>query len=316
MGAAALWAVGGPARASAYPAKPVTIVVPFSAGGTTDIVARVTAEKLSAYLGAPFAVENRAGKGGNPGCESVALAAPDGYTLLVGTAGTHAINAALYMQLSFDPSTSFCPISLLVSVPNVLVVPAQSPHQSARDLVREMKAKKQGIAIGSAGIGTSLHLSGVLLNRMTGTEHRHVAYPGSLPMVADLLAGKFDAAFDNLPSALPLIRSGKLRALAIAAPKAAIQLPDVPTMEFALGLRNFDTSTWFALYAPSNTPPAVLDALSTAAMSSMKDRATKAQLVAAGCDVVGSDARQLEKHMQFERQKWAALVVASGAKLD
>jgi tripartite-type tricarboxylate transporter receptor subunit TctC len=307
---------GGQAMAQSYPAKPVRLVVPFPPGGTTDIVARLIGEKLTAQLGQPFVIDNRAGAGGNVGAEMVAKAPADGYTLLMGTVGTHAINKFLYKKLAFDPVASFAPVSLVVSVPNVLVVPVNSPFQTAKELLAAAKAKPGGLSMGSAGNGTSLHLSGVLLSKMTGVANQHVPYRGSGPVLTDLMGGQIDYAFDNLPSAMPLIRAGKLRALAVTSLKPSPLLPDVPTMDEAMGLRHFDTSSWFALYAPAHTPEPIVNQLARAVSTATKDRATYAQLVNAGCNVVGSDPRQLEKHMQFEMQKWSALVFASGAKLD
>jgi tripartite-type tricarboxylate transporter receptor subunit TctC len=308
--------LGTPAMAEAYPSKPVKLVVPFPPGGTTDIVARLIGEKLTAQLGQPFVIDNRAGAGGNVGADLVAKAPADGYTLLMGTVGTHAINKFLYKKLAFDPVASFAPVSLVVTVANVLVVPANSPFKTAKELLAAAKAKPGGLSMGSAGNGTSLHLSGVLLSKMTGVANQHVPYRGSGPVLTDLMGGQIDYAFDNLPSALPLIRAGKLRALAVTSLKPSPLLPDVPTMDVAMGLSSFDTSSWFALYAPAHTPEAVVNQLAQAVSTATKDRATYAQLINAGCNIVGGEPRQLEKYMQLEMQKWSALVFASGAKLD
>jgi len=260
--AVVLAALSPVAAAQNYPTKPIRLVVPFPAGGTTDILARAAAQKLSEALGQQVVVDNRPGAGGNIGADIVAKSAPDGYTLLMGTVGTHAINPSLYTKMPYDHFKDFVPVVLVAGVPNVLVVTPSLPVNSVQDLIKLAKEKPGQINFASSGSGTSIHLSGELFKTMTGVEMTHVPYKGSSPALTDLMGGQVQLMFDNLPSALPQIKGGKLRAIAVTSTKRAPALPDIPTMAES-GLPGFEASSWFGVLAPAGTPPAVVTRINT-----------------------------------------------------
>ncbi len=243
-----------------WPSKPVRIVVPFAAGGTTDLLARALAPELQRAFGQPFVIDNKPGAGGNNGATEVARAAPDGHTLLMGTVGTHAINAALYPKMPFDHVKDFAPITLVAGVPNVLVVSLPTAEkygiQTVADLIKVARSNPGKLNMASSGNGTSIHLAGELFKSMTGTFMLHIPYRGSGPALIDLIGGNMDLMFDNLPSALPHIKSGKLKALAVTSATRSAALPDVPTIAEAGGpaLKGYDASSWFGLLAPAGTP--------------------------------------------------------------
>src|SRR5499427_9104623 len=257
---AALVAVAACASAQNYPNKPIRLVVPFPAAGTTDILAREVGQRLSVTLGQPVVIDNRPGAGGNIGADVVAKSAPDGYTLLMGTVGTHAINPALYPKMPYDHVKDFAPITLCARVPNVLVLNPASAQKyqvaSVSDLVRAAKANPGKLNVASSGNGTSIHLSAELFKSMTGTYMTHLPYRGSGPALIDLLGGSVDLMFDNLPSSLPHIKAGKLKALAVTSAVRSSVLPDLPTIAEAGGapLKGFEASSWFGLLAPAGTP--------------------------------------------------------------
>ena len=242
---------------SSWPSKPVKIVVPFAPGGTTDILARAMAPELSKAFGQPFVVENRTGAGGNIGADMVAKAAPDGYTLLMGTVGTHGINKALYEKMPFDPIKDFAPITLVAGVPNVMVMNAEKARtlgiNSVADFISYAKAHPGKLNMASSGNGTSIHLAGELFKSMSGTYMVHFPYRGSGPALLDLIGGSMDVMFDNLPSALPQIKGGKLKAFAVTSAQRSTALPDIPTIEQAGNLKGYDASSWFGLLAPAGT---------------------------------------------------------------
>jgi tripartite-type tricarboxylate transporter receptor subunit TctC len=242
---------------SGYPGKPVRLVVPFPAGGTTDILARAVAQKLSEAWGQSVVVDNRPGAGGNIGSELVARAAPDGYTLLMGTVGTHAINASLYSKMPYDHVKDFAPVILVAGVPNVLVVNPSVPVNSVPELIAYLKANPGKVNFASSGSGTSIHLSGELFKVMTGVQMTHVPYKGSAPALTDLVGGQVQLMFDNLPSSLAFIKAGKLRALAVTSAARAAALPDVPTIAES-GVPGFEASSWVGVLAPTGTPPDVI----------------------------------------------------------
>jgi len=239
---------------SGWPNKPVKIVVPFAPGGTTDILARAIAPDLSKAFGQSFVVENKAGAGGNVGAEQVAKAGGDGYTLLMGTVGTHGINRALYPKLPYDPFKDFVPVTLVAGVPNVLVVNAEFAQthniQNVPDLIRYAKANPGKLNMASSGNGTSIHLAGELFKSMTGTFMTHIPYRGSGPALLDLSAGNMQVMFDNLPSAMQLIKAGRLKALAVTSNQRSAALPDTPTVEEAGPLRGYEASSWLACSPP------------------------------------------------------------------
>ena len=241
---------------TAWPSKPVRIVVPFAPGGTTDILARAMAPELSRAFGQSFIVENRAGAGGNVGADLVAKSPADGYTFLMGTVGTHGINKALYGKLPYDPQKDFAPITLVAGVPNVMVMNAERAKalgiNTVADFIKYAKANPGKLSMASSGNGTSIHLAGELFKSRTGIFMTHIPYRGSGPALLDLMGGNTDVMFDNLPSALPQIKAGKLKAFAVTSAERSAAVPDLPTIAEAAGLKGFDASSWFGLLAPSS----------------------------------------------------------------
>ena len=312
-----------PAHAQgAWPSKPVRIVVPFAAGGTTDILARALAPELQRVFGQPFVVDNKPGAGGNNGAAEVAKAAPDGYTFLMGTVGTHAINVALYPKMPYDHVKDFAPVTLVAGVPNVLVVnPAMAQRygiNSVADLARVAKANPGRLNMASSGNGTSIHLSGELFKSMTGTFMVHIPYRGSGPALIDLMAGNMDLMFDNLPSAMPHIRSGKLKALAVTSAQRSAALPDVPTVAEAGGkaLEGYEASSWFGLLAPAGTPADIVNRVQAETAKALSSPALKERLLSQGAIPSGITPAEFAKLIDAETKKWAAVVKASGAKVD
>jgi tripartite-type tricarboxylate transporter receptor subunit TctC len=303
------------AQAPAYPTRPVRLVVPFAAGGTTDILARALAQKLSEALGQPFIVDNRPGAGGNIGAELVAKSAPDGYTLLMGTVGTHAINPSLYKVMPYDHVKDFAPVVLVAGVPNVLEVNPSVPVQTVAELIAYAKANPGKLNFASSGSGTSIHLSAELFKSMTGVEMQHVPYKGSAPALQDLVGGQVQLMFDNLPSSLALIKAGKLRALAVTSTTRAPALPDVPTVAEA-GVPGFEASSWFGLLAPAGTPPAIIAKLNAEANRWLSSPDAKDKLLAQGANAAGGSPEDFARHIAAETTKWAKVVKDSGAKVD
>ena len=310
------------ARAQAWPAKPVRIVVPFAAAGTTDIIARALAPEMQHAFGQPFVVDNKPGAGGNSGAAEVAKSAPDGYTLLMGTVGTHAINAALYPKMPYDHVKDFAPITLCAGVPNVLVVnPAAAQKyqiNSVQDLIRAAKANPGKLNFASSGNGTSIHLSAELFKSMTGTFMVHLPYRGSGPALIDLLGGSADLMFDNLPSSLPHIKAGKLKALAVTSAVRSAVLPDLPTIAEAGGpsLKGFEASSWFGLLAPAGTPTDVINRMQQEVAKSLATPAVKERLVSQGAIPSGITPAEFARFIDAETKKWAQVVKISGAKVD
>ena len=305
-----------------WPSKPIRLVVPFAAGGTTDILARALAPELQKALGQPVVVDNKPGAGGNTGAADVAKSAPDGHTLLMGTVGTHAINAALYPKLPFDPVKDFAPITLVAGVPNVLVLnPAFAQKYGINNVVDFVKAAKANpgkFNMASSGNGTSIHLSGELFKSMSGTFMVHFPYRGSGPALIDLIGGSMDLMFDNLPSALPQIKAGKLKALAVTSSARSGAAPDLPTLAEAGGaaLKGYDASSWFGLLAPAGTPPEVVQRLQQEASKALTSPVLKERLLAQGAIPGGMTSADFTAFIAAESKKWAAVVKASGAKVD
>ncbi len=307
---------------AAWPSKPVRIVVPFAAGGTTDILARALAPELQKAFGQPFIVDNKPGAGGNNGAAEVAKAAPDGHTLLMGTVGTHAINASLYAKMPFDHVKDFVPVTLVAGVPNVLVLnPANAQKygiDSVPALIRYAKANPGKLNVASSGNGTSIHLAGELFKSMTGTFMLHLPYGGSGPALIDLMGGNTDLMFDNLPSSLPHIKSGKLKALAVTSATRSAALPDLPTVEEAGGpaLKGFEASSWFGLLAPAGTRMDIVDRLQQETAKALASPALKERLQAQGAIPSGMTSAEFTRHIAAETAKWAKVVKAAGAKVD
>lgn len=305
---------------AAWPARPVRIVVPFAPAGTTDILARALAPELGRALGQTFVIDNKAGAGGNLGAAEVAKAAPDGYTLLMGTVGTHAINASLYAKMPFDHVKDFAPIALVAGVPNVLVMnPAKAEAagiHSVPDLIRYAKAHPGQLNMASSGNGTSIHLAGELFKTMTGTFMVHFPYRGSGPALLDLMGGTMDLMFDNLPSSLPHIRAGKLKALAVTSAERSSALPEVPTIAEAAKLKGYEASSWFGLLAPAGTPPDIVNRLAQETQKALASPAVKERLQSQGAIPSGIGPADFASLIASETRKWAEVVKASGAKVD
>ncbi len=320
--AAAVLTLGGTSALaqSAWPNKPVRIVVPFAPGGTTDLLARAVAPELSKAFGQQFIVDNKAGAGGNLGAEAVAKSVPDGYTLLMGTVGTHGINRALYPRLPYDPIKDFAPITLVASVPNVMVVNAELARangiNSVPDFIKLAKFKPGKLNMASSGNGTSIHLAGELFKSQTGLFMTHIPYRGSGPALLDLVGGQVDVMFDNLPSAMQLIKSGKLKALAVTSAKRSNALPDIPTIEEAAGLKGFEATSWFGLLAPAGTPPDVVNRIQQETARALSNPAVNEKMLAQGAIPSGNTPAQFAVLIDNEHKKWAQVVRASGARID
>jgi tripartite-type tricarboxylate transporter receptor subunit TctC len=309
-------AMAGSASAQdAYPSRPVTLVVPFPAGGSTDLVARVIGEKMTTALGQQVVIENKGGAGGNLGSAAVAKADPDGYTILMGTVATHALNPAVFKKMPYDAVKDFAPISLLVTVPNVLVVNPELPARSVQELIALLKAKPGEYSYASSGNGTPLHLSGELFKTMAGVDMVHIPYKGAGPALTDLLGNHVSIMFDNLPSSTGYIRDGRLRGLAVTTAARAASMPDLPTIAES-GLPGYETYTWNALFAPAGTSSAVVERLNAAAIAALADPTVQAKLQELGATIVGSSPAELGAHVQAEIAKWAPVVEAAGARID
>jgi tripartite-type tricarboxylate transporter receptor subunit TctC len=307
---------------TAWPAKAIRIVVPFAAGGTTDILARALAPELQRAFGQPVVVENKPGAGGNNGAADVAKAAADGHTLLMGTVGTHAINPALYAKMPYDHVRDFAPITLVAGVPNVLVMNPVHAQQNGIDSVATLIAfarQRPGkLNMASSGNGTSIHLAGELFKAMTGTFMLHLPYGGSGPALTDLIGGNTDLMFDNLPSALPHIKSGRLTALAVTSSARSAALPELPTVEEAGGaaLKGFEASSWFGLLAPAGTPVDIVARVQAETAKALGAPALKERLQSQGAVPSGMTSAEFARHIAAETAKWARVVKASGAKVD
>jgi tripartite-type tricarboxylate transporter receptor subunit TctC len=313
--AAAVVAAPLAAHAQLYPAKPVTIVVPFAAGGTTDILARVIGQALNKELGQSVLVDNRAGAGGNIGAQLAAKAVPDGHTLFMGTVGTHAINQSLYKKLPFDPVKDFAPLTRVAMVPNLLVAHPGKPYKNVKELVAYAKANPGKVNFGSSGSGSSIHLSGELFNALAKVDMVHVPYKGSAPAVTDLVGGQIDIMFDNMPSAIQHVRSGRLRALAVTTAKRSPELPDVPTIAEA-GVPGYEATSWFGMFAPAGTPAPVVARLHGALVKVLADPAVKKKLAEQGAEPYSESPEQFAEFMRKETAKWSKVVKESGASAD
>lgn len=314
--AAAAAATSWPALAQApWPSRPIRYIVPFAPGGTTDILARVVGEKLAVALGQPVVIENKPGQGGSAGAAELARAAPDGYTIGGGTISSHAINATLYDKLPYDPATSFAPITLYATQPNVLLVHPSVPAASIKEFVALLKANPDKYSFGSAGNGTSQHISGELFKTLAGVKMQHIPYRGSGQMMPELLGGTLPVAFDNIATAIPHMKTGKLRALAVTTTQRSGVAPDVPTMVEA-GLPGYELSSWQAVFAPAGTPKPVVDRLYAEIGRILKMPDVAKRLGDLGLDLSGMSPAELAAVIKADVPRLGKVVRDSGAKAD
>jgi tripartite-type tricarboxylate transporter receptor subunit TctC len=300
--------------ASAFPNQPIRMVVPYPPGGPTDITARVVAAEMSKTIGQNIVIDNRPGASGMIGSEMVTKATPDGYTLLA-NASIHVINPSVYPDMRFDAIKDFVPITQLAQVPLVLVVPANSPIKSVKDLVEYAKANPGKVNFGSAGSASAQHLAGESFKIAAGIQMQHIPYKGSAPALTDLAGGQLQLMFDSMPSATPMINSGKLRAIAVTTTTRAKARPDLPTIAES-GFPGFDISTWYAYWAPKGTPADVVEKLAASAVQALKNPEVIAKYEAMGAEPVGSTPAQFAAYVESEAKKWNDIVKKSGAKLD
>jgi len=312
---AGLLTCNGAAAADAFPAKPVRIVVPFAAGGAIDIIVRASAQQLSKELGQQMLIDNRPGAGGNIGAEIVAKSAADGYTLLAGTSATHGANPGLYARLPYDARRDFLPVAHIAGVPNVLVVTPASGIRSLDDLIKQARAAPGRLSYGSAGSGTSLHLAGELFASAAQVSLLHVPYKGAAPATTDLLGGQITMMFNTVPVALPLIRSGKLTALAVTSPKRHFALPEVPTFA-ELGYASVESETWVGLFAPAGTAREVVDKLAQALDRVLREKSVVDLLRQQGAEPHFMDSNEFTRYVDSEITRWGGIVRAAGIKLD
>ena len=308
----ALVAVGTAAAAQGYPNKPIRMVVTFPPGGAPDILARLFSEK--AQLGQPVVVDNKPGAGGNVGAAEVAKSSPDGYTLVMGTVGTHSINGSLYSKMPYDMVRDFAPVAHVASAPNLLVVTNDLPVKNVAELIAYMKANPDKLSFGSPGIGTSVHVSGELFQSMTGTKMSHVPYRGRQFAIPDLVGGQIQVMFDNMPSALPMAKEGRIRALAQTTAKRSAAAPDVPTV--AETVPGFEATTWFAVFAPAGTPRQVIAKLNAEMQRVYKLPDVAEKMRALGLEPWISTPDELARYQAAEIVKWARVVKESGARAD
>ena len=304
--------VAGLSAAQGFPNKPLRLVVTFPPGGAPDILARLFAER--AQLGQPVVVDNKPGAGGNIGADAVAKSPPDGYTLVMGTVGTHSINGALYRQMPYDMVKDFTPLGHVASAPNLLVVNNELPVKNVAELINYMKANPNRVSFGSPGIGTSVHVSGELFKAMTGTQMTHVPYKGRQFAIPDLVGGSIQVMFDNMPSALPMAKEGKIRALAQTTLTRSAAAPDVPTV--AETVPGFEATTWFAMFAPAGTPRDIVARLNAEMQRVFRLPDVVDRMKSLGLEPWISTPEELAHYQASEIAKWAQVVKDSGARAD
>jgi tripartite-type tricarboxylate transporter receptor subunit TctC len=302
-------------QAADYPSRPVTLVVAFTPGGPSDVLARIVGKKMEQLLGQPFVIENRPGAGGNVAAEGVAHAAPDGYTLLMGNNSILATNEALYKHLNYNPGKDFIPITLVGTQANILVVNPDVPAHSLKELIALAKAQPGKINFASSGYGAAAHLAGELFKSEAKIDIVHVPYKGAAPALQDVIGGHDQMMFATAASVIGHIHGGRVRALAVTTLKRTQILPDLPTMDEA-GLKGFEASTWHGLVAPAGTPPQIIAALHDAAVKSLHDPDVQSSLGKLGVDIVGDTPREFQAYIKDEIPKWTAIVKASGATMD
>jgi tripartite-type tricarboxylate transporter receptor subunit TctC len=314
--AAGLLALGaGAAAAQTFPARQMRMVVTFPTGGAPDILARTITEKLDPAWGQSMIVDNKPGAGGNIGAEFVARAPADGHTLVMGTVGTHSINGSLYAKIPYDMVKDFAPVTLIASTPNLLVVNNDVPAKNVQELIALAKAKPGQLTYGSPGIGTSVHVSGELFNSMAGVKTTHVPYKGRQMAIPDLLGGNITMMFDNMPSAIPVVRDGKLRAIGVTSAKRSPSAPEIPTIA-EQGLPGFEATSWFAVFAPAGTPRPVVDRLHAEITRIFNLPDVKEKMSKLGLDPILGGPEELSRVQAAEIAKWAKVIRDSGAKAE
>jgi tripartite-type tricarboxylate transporter receptor subunit TctC len=301
--------------ASSYPSKPIRLVVPSAPGGGTDIVARLIGQGLQDAWGQTVVVDNRGGAGGNIGTEMVARAAPDGYTLLMGTVGTHAINPSLYARVGFDPIKDFAPITLVADTPSLLAVHPSVPAKTVRELVALAKAKPGQLSYASAGNGTSNHLAGVLLCMMAGIDMVHIPYKGSGPALIDVIAGQVPVMFNNPASIMPHLKAGRLRAIALSSAERSRLVPGLPTVAES-GVPGFEVRSWHGAFAPAGTSRDIVNRLNSEMVKALNQPDVKERFASQGVELVGNKPEEFAAFLQKEHAKWSKVVKASGARAD
>jgi tripartite-type tricarboxylate transporter receptor subunit TctC len=307
--------LGANAARADYPSRPVTLIVAFTPGGPSDVLARLVGRKLEQLLGQPFVIENRPGAGGNIAAELAARAAPDGHTLLMGNNSILATNASLYKKIGYDAEKDFSPISLIGSQANILVVNPAVPAKSLAELIALAKAQPGRLNFASSGYGAAAHLAGELFKTQAHVDIVHVAYKGAAPALQDLIAGHVQMMFATAASVVPHIKDGLVRPLAVTTLTRTAVLPDIPTVS-ELGIAGFDATTWHGLVAPAGTPPEIIVALHRAIVEALNDPATRKALGDLGVDIVGSSPAEFAGYIKAEIPKWSAVVKAAGARLD
>jgi len=303
------------AQAQGYPSKPVRLIVPYPAGGTTDIIARVAAQQLSERLKQPFVVENKGGANGAIGSAEVARSPADGYTLLMGTASTHGINSAVYKTLPYDAVKDFAPVTIVASTPNIIAVHPSVPAKNLQELLALAKAQPGKLNYGSTSLGGSPHMSAELLKMMAHVDMLHVPYKGAAPMLTDLMGGQVQVGFDNLPSTINFVRSGKVRAIAVTTAQRWPGAPEIPTVAES-GVPGYEVSGWFGLLAPAGTPPAVLKTLQQAIAEAVKQPEVNKQMLDLGALPVANTPEAFAALVQADVAKWREVVKSTGVKLD
>jgi tripartite-type tricarboxylate transporter receptor subunit TctC len=302
-------------HAQSYPEKSIRLIVPYAPGGATDIIGRATAEELTKTLGQPVVVDNRPGAGANLGSEMAARAAPDGYTVLVSASSLHGITPFLYTKLNYDPNKDLVPVIVLAQFSNVLVVNPTVKANTVQELITLAKANPGKLTCASSGAGSSIHMSCEMFKHMLGLDITHVPYKGSAPAVTDLIGGQVDMMFDNIPSAISHIRSGKLRAIATTGAKRAASLPELPTMDES-GVKGYLSGAWFGLVVPVGTPPAIIARLNAEGQKAVESPAFVKRMNDLGYEIVGGTPEQMAAMIKDEYERWGPIVKASGAKVN
>jgi tripartite-type tricarboxylate transporter receptor subunit TctC len=303
------------AAAQAFPSRGIRLICPFPPAGAVDIASRSTANELSKIFGHPVTVDNKPGAGGNLGGAEAARAAPDGYTIFMTTSGIQSINPALYAAMPFDPNKDLTPVAPLVSLNNVLVLHPSVPAKSVKEVIALAKSQPGKLSYASSGFGTSIHMSGAMFTQFTGTDLLHVPYKGSGPAVTDLLAGQVNMMFDNIPSSLPHIKAGKLRALATTGAKRDPTLPDLPTMAEA-GVQGYESGVWFGLMAPAGTPRDIVARLNAAAVQATRAPEFVKRMTDLGYSIIAGTPEEMAAMNKTDIARWTPIVKASGAKVD